>query len=1589
MDMPTVDQLFLYFNVAIIVILILGALLGLKKGFFKSTYNLGVFLGLLLIGLIISPLFVKMILNFDISSIAQIDVEGVAITSLNNSITPIAGSVMPELADKVVPGTELYELVYQVMAMFARLIFIIFWFILTLTVFKFISWIIYLIIRPGKKKGKKKSWNSRFLGMGIGFAHALVAVFIMSIPLAGITSIAASAETIIDSQLSGETISFEDGEHPFINLASTDEDELIDLMFEFVTNYRSSVIGGIGGLLKVDGEGLDERAFSSMFSIKYNKKNIRFTSELKKALSIYSLIDEKIDGEITINAIMDLDDETIDFIVATLKELKIVNIIPTVGLEIAYLTEQLEMLSEEDYQEVLIELKAIDFSNDISHLANAGIKAGKLGLFEEQETDFYLNLDVVKVKEVFSEIGSMELLDAIDGFAFEYVLKLDEVRDMLIEASIDPDTIDLEGVSLSNEITNFGNIYEAFREMKVAVITEGETNTLNLDLVSDDSINLFSTAIYNSDLFSKNIKVLTNLLLDLLPPEYRDILTIDIIEKNDFVSILTLGVVLIKANILSDDFDFNDLFIEETIEKISTQISNSHLLADNINGVLDIILTEANLPFTVEIPEDFVWFGAPGKAELKALLGSAGQLFELGIAEDTFVENLNSNNINELADVMADSAILMYNMNNLLDFVIDESGISDTVTITIREIDWNSTEGKTEFKNVLGAVALIFEAKLLDNPDFATLSDGTVDTNEDGFIDEEDDNIIRDLAKKLSASIIIKDNLSGIIDQLVTNEVPDLEIETFTNPEEWTEIELDSIFRATKIIITKENIPEDLFTLTESEIDTILTSKLISQMFVKTIEKEAGVGGSLHEVLIVERADGIWYDTYVGEVREDGELRKLIKSAQILLGDTPNFDDPNNIIDINAILDLDNEDLNELTSSVVLKDSISKQLIDLGNDGLIIVSLAQFDARWDGEIPAFIKGIKAIVGEDVDLDNFNVDVNSIKDLTDGSLNPEDDEVGLILSSIIISETMIDEIIKLGATSGTLIVNLTAEDARWHDSETEDGEIRKLIKSVKIFIADTADLNDPSSFDINKIRTLTDGTVDPNDDEIGTLLSSLIISDTIIDKIVDLGETGGTLVVNLTATDSRWYDTETEKGEIRKLIDAMKVLIAEGDDINNPNSIDINTIKTLSDGSIDPSDDEIGTMLNSIIISDTIIDKIIDLGDTGGSLVVNLIATDSRWHDTETEDGEIRTLIKTLKLLIGEAGDLNNPSVIDIDEIISLDEPSMDILVTSIIIVDTAVNSIEDLTAPTGTLYNILIVPNDLTNDDYHGVDGELKKFLVAVQSIRGSGTLETTTFNVDKFLGAEQETLLNSRIIEASAISYIKDSPKLLIPDNQSPYYYLSNESIVWERTYTGETLEDGGELRRFLSGVKSLVGGNTFDNLVFDMNTMLTIDFTDVVKSRVLEATITNMVNDLINTGALTGLIKEPNYNYQWYYHETSSDLTVGAIRRGEFELTVAPTYQYSDLLGFLNAIQEMDSVGLNFNTINMTTIAAINSTDLATAFWDYSRVTRGSIATILNYALKDINHSLKPTFTDSQFSTKQDVIDGLDAFNFFVSIM
>lgn len=195
---------------------------------------------------------------------------------------------------------------------------------------------------------------------------------------------------------------------------------------------------------------------------------------------------------------------------------------------------------------------------------------------------------------------------------------------------------------------------------------------------------------------------------------------------------------------------------------------------------------------------------------------------------------------------------------------------------------------------------------------------------------------------------------------------------------------------------------------------------------------------------------------------------------------------------------------------------------------------------------------------------------------------------------------------------------------------------------------------------------------------------------------------GILVVNLSKNDPRWYDqyegdVRTKDGELRKLIKGLGVLMGEeyqpGDDIN------FNRLTTLTDN-------DITILLDSLIINDSLRQKLVDLSSPGGELedllIVQFDVDDPRWYDSE-EEGELRKLIRSFKLIFGEDFDVNNPDL-NINNILTMSDTDLDVILKSQIMSDSLINQIYKLSAEEGELYEILIIPSHLKNMMMNGMD---------------------------------------------------------------------------------------------------------------------------------------------------------------------------------------------------------------------------------------------------------------------------------------------
>ncbi|MGI6677109.1 MAG: hypothetical protein ACOX5N_06600 [Bacilli bacterium] len=1332
-----------YLNYFFLGVIALSALLGFWFGAFRSIYFFAGFLALFVIGWFLSPVLARVLFTVDMSALGTIN--DIEITTIEGVIPSLLEKISPEMGEIFAPGSGIYDFGVAAVLMTLRLVTFSVWLIVVIPILTFVLWIVYLFIKPKRKK----TLVSRFIGVGVTVLHSLLSLFILSIFLAGLTSAAHSAISLTETAPSEDEpaqIIFTD-QGPMLRLDNAEFEEF-DFIFEFAGNYRESYLGKMSGLIKIDKAGLDEYMFDELFSLKYRKTKIKLRKELATVIRLYDLIAENVEGEINLESLVALPEEVKEQIVEEVKRLKILRVAIPLGIEYVVasgvLEKELGDLEEYlDIEKVIPELLEIDYEKEIGYLAAAFLDALALELHKMGEnSQLLLTLDADTVDSLLDNVGSLQIIDIV-GNEMLAAFVVSEAAQNFYEKIGFTEEIDLEGVEIGSEIKNLGNIYRAFASFG---ITTTDYKEIDFSQITDGHINELGEAIFGSTLFSKNGGLLACALVNQLPEEYRTVITVNQFELNDFTSIAGLGLVLFSVGFFEEGADPQpaDLLTEDNIEKIADYISCSGLLSANVGGILNVLMQAVELPEGLEIAIDseFNWSGESGRAEIVALFTAANKLLELGIGEsEDFLSSLTEAKIEELSDALAESQIFMSNIENILNYFLTDPEITGGMEFTIREMDWPSPAGKAEFKALLHAVATIYEADLLANPEPTEFTNEQIDK----------------LASALSASIIIRDNLSNIIVQAVGESV-DFEIAVFDNPDDWTETEIGSLLRAARIISGKENY----LVFTEEEADVLLASNLIVDSIVLLLEKYTEPEGELYDLLII---DGItdWRDTYEGEVRVDGELRRFFNASRILLGDNPDINDPDSLIDLNRLLNLSDgsADVNGdgivdekddqiaiLTASRIIVDTAVKELKTMtaaGGELYEVLYLPDDDEVEyhgpDGEMRRFIIAIKHVAAANTEPGQgiSDIDQISIASLTDADTRDD------IVASKIIATTIIVNIEIEAAKEGSAIAlapELDRNNPDSYDPEAWDAELPKFLDAIAVFTGDS---------DINDISFGAEEFLNISDEDIDKIVDSRVISYSVIKKLEDEHNSPDSLITipdqygpapAEATNEALWY----EGGELRRTLRALREL-----GINDyEDKFPLQAIFAEAKGEVPE------VILASEIVENTIVKRIETEADGGSLDGVLIYPADWNPADWYGPEGELRKFLVGIEVIVGTE-DFEN-ATFEADRFLTDDR---DKLLSSRLIEASAVEYIIDSAdSEGGALSGALYLPEDLETNNvnwYRSGGGELDRFLDAIEIIVGDGgEYGDANFAVDTILGAEREVLLDSRVVEHSAIVYIR-----------------------------------------------------------------------------------------------------------------------------------------------------------------------------------------------------------------------------------------
>ncbi|MDD3191718.1 MAG: hypothetical protein PHP41_03085 [Bacilli bacterium] len=803
---------------------------------------------------------------------------------------------------------------------------------------------------------------------------------------------------------------------------------------------------------------------------------------------------------------------------------------------------------------------------------------------------------------------------------------------------------------------------------------------------------------------------------------------------------------------------------------------------------------------------------------------------------------------------------------------------------------------------------------------------------------------------------------------------------------------------------TFENISFDLSAafnpLTQ---EAILKSYVISETIVQQIYSETQSGNlSLPTTVYLEHPTApertTWYNSYVGETLVKGEIAYLLDAANELLGEGASFTGMN--FDLSAAYD-DDKQLVILRSFVISETIVQKVVEESNKPGAILtlpsddyvndVSLQQTRDKWyndysgatvvKGEIARLLESCEHLLNGGT-FENISFDLSA-------AFNPLTQET--ILKSYVISETIVQQIYS-ETQSGNLSLPTTVylehptapERTTWYNSYVGEtlvkGEIAYLLDAANELLGEGASFTG-MNFDLSAAY---------DDDKQLVILRSFVISETIVQKVVDESNKPGAILtipsttyVNNILTDNsrdKWFSdysgATVVKGEIARLLESCEYLLGGG------------TFENIAfdlSAAFDPLTQE--TILKSHVISETIVQIVIDESTAGtikipSTTYVNATADPSRdkWFNSYVGEtlvkGEIAYLLDAADQILPDGADFSG---INFNLETLFDANSQKIVLKSTVFSETIISKIVDqdgnaVNVPVNDLEgNSLSDTSDRTPwfnqyvDDEVNRYGEIAKMLNATNAILGgSGTFETMSFDINVlFDDTKQGIVLKSLVLSETIVqkifantTAISDIPNV---DLRNRALKDATDRIAWFNEYdNSDDLLAENELAKFLDAIALILNGNDFASMgaitidsILDLTFVITLDVNmDVVSSEfatlVDSVVMENIVSPLVQTVATTVMddyLIVPSGGYNWF----KKDLITG------FDPSTMDASIY-DTESFLESLYTMHKSGIDYTNLGATPVSSLDDptiVELSKAMV-ISRTFKGSTAFMYNTILE-----------------------------------
>lgn len=1514
----------LAFTLVFLVFVLFNGLVGFARGARKSIFYLIVSAVVFGLGFGLMTIAISAILGLPMGKWFGGIVKSFypAVTEASTAEDIILGAITenaPQIADAVEQGSVTASFVMGLVAFVVKLLYIVIIIVLAFTLFKLIADIIWLIIRPKKKDGvkPKKSFGGRMIGLGIGaFKGAVYSLLVFAL-IAGVASVATSALAVSNAATQEQepeaVLVLTDKNATLITLDAQESGGSslfggmdMDFLMGVVGAYRNSVPGAIFDAVKIETVPLDEYLFDGAFSfdVKVGDEviNVKLRKEVETVANAVGKVAEEFDlDDISLEALLNIGEEgeeALKGLIDAISDLSILKVAIPVGLEIAMYSD---LLADEDGNKLLGNLFTADQIPDISNALISDIKSigyslvdarSLIAVFanseEEKDINTYLNLDPTVVKMLFDKdhLGGLDTIDILAPIGLTYLTTVESIKESLDEfgLSIDDLTKMPDGATWSGEISKLGDVYIAIQDLlkdpetgRVNVDTEDFTKVL--DLFTEEKINNFVDVLFSSNLISNSIGGLVTFAKNsLLPEDFSQYIALDdsvTFDANECKAFLNAATSLVQSGIfttLSGGSDnFADLLDKLNVNDLARYLSQSQIIRSSLAKSLDILLGslssgDVNLRFgTFDDWDD----ATATEVELRSVLGAlkllGKNLFNSSGESSGFsINTLKGLSEHELEMILS-SRIMS---GTIVNFLVDNSGEGSALSVIgngVKRVNANPDNWFDLYR---------IHEQTYKNGNTLTITPSNkeldIEYNVDHFLIYCDDVYLTSVKTSDGAGAEI--DLSKVQTGKDANgnpiyHTPGGTYEAYGVNYRRMGVEKFSVtgnnlrIEPAHLQLDNDNNNVDKYNIyANGEFIYSLRVEESKTTVIDLSSIKVGVDDEGHDVYFKVESD-TEFEVYG---YREGELRKIFMAILAItakLGDADlDFADTSKLTSM--LSKVDDQDIEDITCSVVINDALISAIEDLASqDGAFIyiptelkTSAGKIDHdMWDeiGESANILKAIRVIFADG------SIDTSNLK------LKPIIDEKETILSSLVICETVRKNITNISTINVPTNRGLDDSDGitNWtnhkdnHGNEIE-GELEHILDAISLILSvdDSTTVNDISADSID-LAALT------NDENVDTILSSLVICETIRVKLVELQSSGINIPSELSTTSlDGWENENGEEGELAHILKAL-ALILNVNDLNEQGKA--KTIADINVNSIDlaamTNEENIDVILDSLVICETIRLKLIDLEKSGSINVPSELSETSLdgWKNEGGEEGELAHILKALALILnvnevndqGKAKTIEDINADSIQLKAIVDKDNKDTILESLVICETIRVKLTSLEGQG------IAVPDDerLSKDDLTGwkneggEEKELSHILGALaliinveeKNLDGSektiNNLSVDSINLEAVVNKENRTVILESIvitntIKEKLIDMVLDKQDIGMPTGDG--ITLTRDSLDgWENEYDGEELVKYGEISHILDAIKYVLGISENESIDF-----ANIDTTNIIVENIIE---------------------------------------------------------------------------------------------------------------------------------------------------------